>query len=393
MKASRRWLVPLVLAFGVLWSPSARTAVIKNVQSGTVTMSGASTAVTVTITSVNTARAFVTCDFLVGNNNSPAASQRVTCELTGATTLTITNGAADGQEVVRWYVVEFLSGVTVQRGLVPASTYTWNTPTVPVLIAAVNLAKTFVLISARTGTTTGATDIDEEFTPRAQLTSSTNLQLTRNRMGVSPPDGSLAVAWQVVQIESAVVQSGIATIAQAATSVTAPLNLAVDTTRTFLVFSSNGGNAVNGVESQYLTRGEITNATTLTFTRAMNRNVAGGQVNVAWFAVRMTDGTTVQRATNNTAGNPGVTMNAPLTAIVPARSVPIISASGDPLNTVEDDALDDNSWAPAFTSTTNLQLTNSTNAQGNWDTTVAWQVVQFTDKPNLVDGDGREIFP
>jgi hypothetical protein len=60
---------------------------------------------------------------------------------------------------------------------------------------------------------------------------------------------------------------------------------------------------------------------------------------------------------------------------------------------VEDDALDDNSWAPAFTSTTNLQLTNSTNAQGNWDTTVAWQVVQFTDKPNLVDGDGREIFP
>jgi hypothetical protein len=389
MKASRRWLVPLVLAFGVLWSPSARTAVIKNVQSGTVTMSGASTAVTVTITSVNTARAFVTCDFLVGNNNSPAASQRVTCELTGATTLTITNGAADGQEVVRWYVVEFLSGVTVQRGLVPASTYTWNTPTVPVLIAAVNLAKTFVLISARTGTTTGATDIDEEFTPTAQLTSSINLQLTRNRTGVSPPDGSLAVAWQVVQIESAVVQRGTATIAPAATSTTATLNPAVDTTRTFLVFTSNGGSAVAGVESRYLTRGEITNATTLTFTRAGN----GGQVNVAWFAVRMTDGTTVQRATNNTAGNPGVTMNAPLTAIVPARSVPIISASGDPLNTVEDDALDDNSWAPAFTSTTNLQLTNSTNAQGNWDTTVAWQVVQFTDKPNLVDGDGREIFP
>jgi hypothetical protein len=31
--------------------------------------------------------------------------------------------------------------------------------------------------------------------------------------------------------------------------------------------------------------------------------------------------------------------------------------------------------------------TNSTNA------TVAWQVVQFNNQPNLVDGDGREIFP
>ena len=85
-------------------------------------------------------------------------------------------------------------------------------------------------------------------------------------------------------------------------------------------------------------------------------------------------------------------MNAALTAIVPARSVPIISTSGDPGSTA-DDALDDNSLAAAFTSATNLQLISSVNAQHNVNTTVAWQAVQFTDKPNLVDGDGREIFP
>jgi hypothetical protein len=277
--------------------------------------------------------------------------------------------------------------MTVQRGLVPTATYSVGTATVNVpIITAVNLAKTFVLISARTGSST--TIIDEQFTPTAQLTSTTNLQLTRSVTVTSP---ALAVAWQVVQIESAVVQSGTATIAQGGTTTTAALNPAVDTTRTFLVFTSDGGIAVAGVESRYLTRGVITNATTLTFTRALNQNVANGQVNIQWFAVRMTDGTTVQRGTNTTP-SPGTTMNAALTAIVIARSVPMISASGDPGSNA-DDALDDNSWAAAFTSTTNLRLTPSAFAQNNVNTTVAWEVVQFTDKPNLVDGDGREIFP
>jgi hypothetical protein len=238
--------------------------------------------------------------------------------------------------------------------------------------------------------------MDEQFTPTAQLTSTTNLQLTRSD---NTGTDDLTVAWQVVQIESASVQSGIATIAQAATSVTAALNPAVDTTRTFLVFTSNGGVAVNGVESRYLTRGEITNATTLTFTRALNQPVVGGQVSIAWFAVRMTDGTTVQRGTNPTTSPGTTTINAPLTAIVPARSVPIISASGDPLSTA-DDALDDNSWAADTSVANNLQLTNSPNAQNNVNTTVAWQVVQFADAPNRVDGPagggrsgGREVFP
>jgi hypothetical protein len=395
MKALRWWSVALVLAVGLGWNLSVRAAVVKNVQTGMAFMSGASTAVSVTIPSaVNPARAFVICDFLVGNNNSPAASQRVTCELTGATTLTITNGAADDQEVVRWYVVEFFSGVTVQRGLVPTTTYTAVTPTVDVPIAAVNLAKTFVLISARTASI--ATNMDEQFTPTAQLTSNINLRLTRNDTGTD----DLAVAWQVVQIESAVVQSGITTIAQAATSVTAALNPGVDTTRTFLVFTSNGGAAVNGVESRYLTRGEITNATTLTFTRALNQNVANGQVNIAWFAVRMTDGTIVQSGTNTTPDPNTTTMNAPLsTPVVINRSVPFISVSGDPTSTA-DDALDDNSWVADTFAVNNLQLTNSTNAQNNVNTTVAWQVVQFANAPNRVDGPagggrsgGREVFP
>jgi hypothetical protein len=386
----------LISAIAVGWSLSSGAAVLKNVQTGVATMPGGSTTATVAITSVVTARTFVICYFLVGNNNGQTDAQRVTCELPAtptATTLTITNGVQDGAEVVRWYVVEFLSGVTVQRSPAGGTAIAAATPTLGVAIAAVNLAKTFVLISARTATGSSTLDRDEQFTPTAQLTSTTNLQLTRNEIGTV----AVAVAWQVVQIESAVVQSGTVSIAKNTTSITAALAPAVDMARTFLVFTSNGGDKVAGVESKYLTTGVITNATTLTFTRAVAQNGNGGQVDIQWFAVRMTDGTTVQRGTSPTAPTPGVTMNAALTSIVQARSIPIISASGDPAAGAANDALDDNSWAAAFTppgvTSTNLQLTTSVNAQNNVNTTVAWQVIQFSNTPNLVDGDGREIFP
>ena len=393
MRFSYHPLSTLLLALCFVWSLPAGAAVLKNVQTGVVTMPGGSTAATVTITAVNsTSRTFVICNPLISDNgNGPVADEDVTCELTNSTTLTITAGDIDNTEMVRWYVVEFLSGVSVQRGLVPATTYPSGTATVNVpLSAAVNLASTFVLISTRTGTVTGASNRDEDFTPTAQLTSTTNLQLIR-----SEATNSLAVAWQVIQIESASVQSGAATIAAANTSTTATLSPAVDTTRTFLAFTANGGSNVNGVESRYLTTGVITNATTLTFARARNRSGANGQVSIQWFAVRMTDGTTVQSNANTplTANPNTTTLNATLgAAVVINRSVPLISVSGDPTSGSNKD-IEDNSWAAALTSTTNLQLTKSTTALNQASTTIAWQVVQFANAPNRVDRDGREIFP
>jgi hypothetical protein len=389
MKTLRCLQGSLIFAIAVGCSLTAGAAVLKSngVQTGVVTMPGGSTAATVAITSVNTNNTFVICNPLISKNgNGAVASEFVTCELTGPTTLTITNGAADSTEVVRWYVVEFSSGVTVQRGLVPTATYLAGTATVNVAIAAVNLATTFVLISARTAY--GGADADEQFTPTAQLTTTTNLQLTRSETGTA-----LAVAWQVIQINSAAVQSGTASIAKNTTSITATLGPAVDTTKTFLVFTGNASTKAVGVESKYLTTGEITNATTLTFTRAVAANGAGGQVDIAWFAVSMTDRTAVQSNTNTTP-NPGTTtMNATLgTPVVINRSVPFISVSGDPASLANND-LEDNSWAAVLTSTTNLQMTKSTTALNQANTTIAWQVVQFANDPQLIEGDGREIFP
>lgn len=385
MKRSRSCLVGLLLALGTAWSLSAGGAVIKSVQTNTQTIPVSGIA-NIAITSVNTASTFVLCQ---NDTAIRLPTARALCELTSATNLRITIIDGSGTEVVRWYVVEFSSGVTVQRSPAGGTAIAAGTATVPVPIAAVNLAQTFVLISEDMNSNNEY--IDEQWTVRAQLTSTTNLQLTRNATATA-----INVAWQVIQIASAAVQSGTASIAINALTATAALNPPVDLTRTFLVFTRSGGSGSFGVESFYQTTGQITNATTLTFTRAFQGNFANSQVDIAWFAVRMTDGTTVQRGLQGPSGTGGasVTMNAVLpSAIAINRSVPFISVMGDPAPANPFSNLDDTSWKAALTSTTNLRLTRAAGAANVSNATVAWQVVQFNDRPNLVDGDGREIFP
>jgi hypothetical protein len=396
MKTLRTLQGLLIFAIAVGWSLSARAAVLKanGVQTGVVTMpvSGATPVVLdIAITSVVAGNTFVLCQ------NDAAIrlpTTRPLCELTSPTNLRITIYDTAGTEVVQWYVVEFLSGVTVQRSPVGGTALAAGGPppqTVNVPLApAVNLAQTFVLISENMNSNNEY--IDEQWTVQAQLTSTTNLQLTRNATATA-----INVAWQVIQIASAAVQSGIATIAINATTVTAALNPPVDLTRTFLVFTRSGGSGSFGVESWYQTTGAITNATTLTFTRAyQNSGFANTQVDIAWFAVRMTDGSTVQRGLQGPSGTgaASATMNVALpSAVVTTRSVPFISVMGDPVPANPFSNLDDTSWKAALTTTTNLRLTRAVGATKVSNATVAWQVVQFNNQPNLVDGDGREIFP
>jgi hypothetical protein len=80
------------------------------------------------------------------------------------------------------------------------------------------------------------------------------------------------------------------------------------------------------------------------------------------------------------------------TAITTSRSAPLISVMGDAASGTPTNDLDDTSWVAALAANS-ITLTRSTGASLTTNATVAWQVVQFTDKPNLVDGDGREIYP
>ncbi len=171
--------------------------------------------------------------------------------------------------------------------------------------------------------------------------------------------------------------AGLTTIANGSTSNTAAIG-AVDTTRTFVVFTRRVGNA-GGREEYYQVRGELTNATTLTFTRADINNA----VDIAWFVVTLNDGTTVQRGTTTLANNNNTANVALAPAIVPSRSFPIFSVSG---GTNSSNLLDDTSITADLSSATNLRLQRDSD---NVSATVAWFVVDLG-SPRI---DWQEIIP
>jgi hypothetical protein len=408
MRISRPWIW-MILFTCMAWSSVAGAAVLKNVQSGTVTMTA--TVRTVAITSVVPAETFVVCQ--ADQNGGAAAPSgggsdawfRVTCELTNATTLTITSNFANANQTVQWYVVEFLSGVAVQRGLQNIAAAGAPGPlTVAVPIAAVNQARSFVLISEAINSVNQG--IDEQWTVRAQLTSATNLQLTRNASGTA-----VNVAWQVVQIDSAVVQfnAAVTTITAGNTIATVNLPVPVDPSRTFLVFSRSANAGAVGNEDVYQVTGEINAAgTQLIFTRGFT----GLTVDIWWFAVRMTDGTKVQRNLCGPSGTPGgagtLTQNMPAApagcltinpTVVTSRSVPFVTGrTGNPpppapvASPSATANLDDSTWRAGLGAGPNAGAIILTRAGSlTTNATVAWQVVQFNNQPNVIDR--VEIFP
>ena len=375
------------------WQPLATTAAIqgwlswldfgsggiKSVQTGSVTI--ATNPQSVGITTVDPSRSFVVC---AQRNGSSNASRRTTCELSASS---ITFNAGEIGTVVQWYVAEFKGGVSVQRS---TTTFATTDTTVNVPISAVDLSRSFVLISEWTSDT--AQNIDEEWTIRARLTSTTNLELSRNTGAANQP---VTVAWQVVQMAAATVQRGTACIGpvgscpgsnQATTTVT--LSPAVTPGQSFLVFSRRGP-ASGGLEGQYYVMGQITGGgSTLTFTRAINTT---NIVDIAWEVVSLSDGTRVLRNTSPVV-EPYTTDAAVNVTLSPAvdrlRSVPLISVSGVLNGSATGDPADQDSttFSAMFTDSDlvtpcsgatcpNLQMVRASNP--NADASIYWQAIEF----------------
>jgi hypothetical protein len=167
----------------------ASSVVLSNIQSGEVTVSG--TTQDVTVSSVDTLRSVLFFNSRL-NVNSPAKGL-VKGALLDSTTLRFVKNNTAASATVRWYLVEFTSGVTVTRGTAAQTATTIN-----VTIPTVDLTESFVLISnERSGNGFSSDDFW-----RARLTSATNLELRVD----SGSGGN--VDWQVVEVDSASVQRG-----------------------------------------------------------------------------------------------------------------------------------------------------------------------------------------
>lgn len=173
-------------------------------------------------------RSFVYCTWSVNNGGPANCSIR---PVLNATSIDFIRSGTTNDVTIDWYVVEFLTGVTVQRGTVATVPGTGTNIT----ISAVDLTKSWpIIFDSNAGTGYGTDDV-----VRARLTSSTNLEL---KPQASDAD---SVSWQVIQYDACSVQElqvTFTTETQIDTAITS-----VDPAKTAIFCSMNtDGNIVGG---------------------------------------------------------------------------------------------------------------------------------------------------
>jgi hypothetical protein len=161
------------------------------------------------------------------------------------------------------------------------------------------------------------------------------------------------------------IHSGSVTLPDGNTAITDTLSPAVDTTKSFLVFSLTADN--NRPDSVQVT-GQITNATTVTFERIGST----GPVTIQWYVAEFLNGVDVQRGSTllSAAGRADVTAGlAP--AVDLAKSFPLISLR------TEGGTFDGNDFIRAeITDSSTLSLTAPDGGDPAW---IEWQVIEYVD--------------
>ena len=270
----------------IVTTPEAHAVQLNSRQTGSQAIPAGQTSATVNITAVTDAKSFLV--FGVSLNDENPENAQVTGQITNCSTtcdeLTFQRDSTTGAVLINWYVVEFVSGVTVQRGNVTMDATTKN-----VTLTSITTSKSFPLTSYQAGGTTFAAND----WPRAKITSSTNLQFS---MPDLLADG--VVEWQVVEYTDATVQTGDVSFGTNDASKTATIT-SVDTGKSWLIYTyeTSGGGEPEEDMDENLIRGLITNATTLTFDRY--DGTASSTIDLTWYVVEFTDGTTVQHDSKN----------------------------------------------------------------------------------------------
>lgn len=261
-------------------------AILNTVQSGSATLSAGAATGTATIpVAVDTAKSVLMCSYRV----STAAPEFLpSWELTNSTTITFTRVTATAAPAItiQWYVIEFTSGVSVQRGSVSHAGATATNITIP---SAITLTKAVPIISWHSS---GADVGDNDFL-RAHIDTTTNLQVTSSVAGAA----THVIKWQVVQFDDgATVLTGTGSIASGSLSGTSTV-AAVDLSKSWLLFTYQVavGGTVAAIGAK-LAKAALTDTTTITYERYTSESF---QIDFRYYVVSFTDGTSVQRGTTS----------------------------------------------------------------------------------------------
>ncbi|WP_224361597.1 beta strand repeat-containing protein [Hyalangium versicolor] len=304
---------PLTLtASSSLPPPATQTEnIIPTVRSGICTIAGGTNSIPCPITP---ALANVNKAFLVFQATSTAIGSgdaNVRCRVdTSAQVLCERNGTSTISVSIRWSVAEFPTGVTTQSSV----TQTCSGGTTNVTLSSVVRAESFLLLSSERGGGDQSSD-----TPRlAELTTTTQAQIRKSGNCTADTNNLQAIAYA-----GAAVQRGLSTMSNGTVTTTAALSSAVDLSRSLLLYSyrlSAGGtrSCDRGV------RGELTNTTTVSFSRGEgdSANCSASKVDeISWEVVTFPSGTVVQQYKQPLTGN-----SAPInltTSVDPSRTLVI----------------------------------------------------------------------
>lgn len=323
-------------------------------QSGTVSLTGSS--VSVPIEQVCMSNSFMV--FTMSLNNTSPDNLLVAGEIASTTSLNFERDGSTGTVTIKWQVFEFSSGVTVQHGT------SGNVGNTAVSISAVDLTKSFVIATGRNnGSQFGS---DDGFS--ANLTSTTNLQL------VCTGSGHTEVFWQVVQYDDAIVKKVTGSVTAGNTSGTSTISPAVSDLSKTMVISNH---TISGnVNADDLARTELTNATTVTYTRLGNSS----QLDFVTYVIEFTDETTVTRgnqafASTITSQNASITASTMTSGIIPPGN----QTRQGSTSFATDDNMGHTWFDYEITSASNLLIQRATGTAGGNSTAVApWQIVTFS---------------
>ncbi len=174
---------------------------------------------------------------------------------------TDTSGSS-GTVAIKWSVVTFTSGVSVQRGV--ARTY----PTNPDLVAltAIDPASSFVVLN---GVYTNGTGWGNNEFSRARIVNAQTLEVAHN---VSGGD----VSWQVVSMLGASVQRGTTTLASGTTTQNVPITEVPSGSVLLASYTSDNPSGI--AASALMLDGSLQGANSLLF----QRGTGGATLEVAW---------------------------------------------------------------------------------------------------------------
>ena len=188
-------------------------------------------------------------------------------ELVDSTTLRLTRYNAAANVIVEWQVIEDAEA-TVQRGTTTMATSDTSTTTA---VTTIDQSNTFILLSHQTNQ---AANNYEQSLLTTYFSADDEVTFERQTSG-----SEQIIAWEIVTISDASVQSGSSTLTAADSATTTNIT-AVDTTSAFVVAFNNS--SVNQLDHRHV-QVSLTDSTTVN----IERTAASGVTTVNWFVVEV----------------------------------------------------------------------------------------------------------